>query len=153
MKTLTCSAACITRVIPQARNFCRGNKWRRRIFSPPSFSFFFLFSATIRHHRPFSIPDFVENLVEILFLDRNIDSISLSLFLCASQATDEEKISVLLFRFFNSTLPSSRILREPEILREKIILKEGILERIFQMIHTVNKISFMIDNVADNRIL
>lgn len=73
--------------------------------------------------------------------------------LCASQATDEEKISVLLFRFFNSTLPSSRILREPEILREKIILKEGILERIFQMIHTVNKISFVIDNVADNRIL
>lgn len=122
-------------------------------FPPPSFSFFFLFSATIRHHRPFSIPDFVENLVEILFLDRNIDSISLSLFLCASQATDEEKISVLLFRFFNSTLPSSRILREPEILREKIILKEGILERIFQMIHTVNKISFVIDNVADNRIL
>lgn len=93
--------------------------------------------------------------MEILFLDRNIDSISLSLFLCASQATDEEKISVLLFRFFNSTLPSSRILREPEILREKfrIILKEGILERIFQMIHTVNKISFVIDNVADNRIL
>lgn len=91
--------------------------------------------------------------MEILFLDRNIDLISLSLFLCASQATDEEKISVLLFRFFNSTLPSSRILREPEILREKIILKEGILERIFQMIHTVNKISFVIDNVADNRIL
>lgn len=151
MKTLTCSAACITRVIPQARNFCRGNKWRRRIFSPPLPSLFSSFFrprsvTTVRFPSPISW-----KISWKFFFSIEISIRSLSL--CASQATDEEKISVLLFRFFNSTLPSSRILREPEILREKIILKEGILERIFQMIHTVNKISFVIDNVADNRIL
>lgn len=55
---------CITRVIPQARNFA-WNKWRRRIFSPFSFFPLFLFlEPRFRHHGPFSI---------LFLLDRNID--------------------------------------------------------------------------------